>query len=52
LPLIQHRRQQRKLARYLAFTIGGRHHITQSKTEITNVALIYSRVLIGASREA
>ena len=45
LPLIQHRRQQRKLARYLAFTIGGRHHITQSKTEITNVALIYSRVL-------
>lgn len=45
MPLIQHRRQQRKLARYLAFTIGGRHHITQSKTEITNVALIYSRVL-------
>ena len=49
MPLIQHRRQQRKLARYLAFTIGGRHHITQSKTEITNVALIYSRVLSAAA---
>jgi len=45
LPLVEHRRQQRKLARHLALTIGGRHHITQNKAKITNVALIYSRVL-------
>ena len=34
-----------ELARHLVLTIGGRHHITQNKARIPNVALIYSRVL-------
>lgn len=50
LPLVEHRRQQRKLARDLALTISDRHHITQNKAKIPNEALIYSRVLrCGAS---
>jgi hypothetical protein len=38
LPLVKHRRQQREPARYLVFTIGGRHHITYDMAQTTNAA--------------